>query len=560
MHATGIPFCVALVYLLSRHGAEGRTATEGRIRTQDTAPKGRFPWMVSLRDSYGRHMCGGVVIDPWHALTAAHCLTKLGQHVIMVIGAHTISDADDSKVQVLTSESAFIHPGWTGVFAHGFDAALLRLPREVHVTFPTLASSSDVLPQGAPVAALGWGYICEKEVTELRMATMLEVMDNLDCPGIPYLADSMMCAYSQWEDACEGDSGGPLVQVHAPRATLEKGGPHKDVIHGIVSHGPHCCNEATGGAYTRVSHVMDWINAVRDGKNGWAPVHSVHLPQLVHLLDESRGLVCMGLVIEKHHVLTAAHCTVAMGPNGTVAVDIRAGQYDELGFRVQEFPVKSTFVHPQWTGQPDGYDVALLQLPQSMRALAVPMPLQAPNSSLSGAHVLGFRIHGRPEVAQFKVIDNDHCPNYSEFGGNQFCVCSNLTILEAGGPILSVGANKRGNNKAGGVIGVVSLASYSSAANESTISCTSIEHLHGWIEESVRQKVPGAQVQQLAIALATFALTAFAGYKIGSSFIHCIRARNRCVQRIVAYKESLRARYHTRYHTVHAQGIVTSGR
>lgn len=34
------------------------------------------PWMVSLRDSYGFHYCGGTLIaDAW-VLTAAHCVTE----------------------------------------------------------------------------------------------------------------------------------------------------------------------------------------------------------------------------------------------------------------------------------------------------------------------------------------------------------------------------------------------------------------------------------------------------------------------------------------------------
>lgn len=35
---------------------------------------GMFPYMVSVRDRAGNHLCGGVVIDPIAVLTAAHCV------------------------------------------------------------------------------------------------------------------------------------------------------------------------------------------------------------------------------------------------------------------------------------------------------------------------------------------------------------------------------------------------------------------------------------------------------------------------------------------------------
>lgn len=64
------------------------------------APKGRFPYMTSVKiTECSYHECGGVVIDRWHVLTAAHC--DVGPHPLVHIGSHVIHDDHNSPgVQV----------------------------------------------------------------------------------------------------------------------------------------------------------------------------------------------------------------------------------------------------------------------------------------------------------------------------------------------------------------------------------------------------------------------------------------------------------------------------
>ncbi len=94
-----------------------------------------MPWAVSLQYK-GVHDCGGVIIDQWHILTAAHCLdysNDLGNYYAR-IGAHNRL----SSGQLMPIAELVLHPNYNEIRSTD-DIGIIRLASPI-------AFSQDVQP------------------------------------------------------------------------------------------------------------------------------------------------------------------------------------------------------------------------------------------------------------------------------------------------------------------------------------------------------------------------------------------------------------------------------
>uniref|UniRef100_A0A8D2DYN2 Peptidase S1 domain-containing protein n=1 Tax=Sciurus vulgaris TaxID=55149 RepID=A0A8D2DYN2_SCIVU len=222
-----------------------------------SAPRGRWPWQVSLRVYSYRwaawvHSCGGSLIQEQWVLTAAHWHGAAGD--IFLYG--------DTKL--LRVNRVIVHPDYVDATL-GSDVALLHLaePTEysANIRPVKLSSFSDDITPRDQCWVTGWGYVNSLPPPYRLQQVNVQVVENTVCEQQYHNAtrhhhqeqriilEDMLCAGSEGRDSCFGDSGGPLVCKVTGSWTLV----------GVVSWGYGCALHDFPGVYARVQSFVPWI-------------------------------------------------------------------------------------------------------------------------------------------------------------------------------------------------------------------------------------------------------------------------------------------------------------
>uniref|UniRef100_H2YAN1 Peptidase S1 domain-containing protein n=3 Tax=Ciona savignyi TaxID=51511 RepID=H2YAN1_CIOSA len=213
---------------------------------------GQFPWQVSMQQ-FGRHFCGGSLIDATHVMCAAHCEITSG--VTANLGAIDYRSPD----QTIAQKQFIPHPSYNSA-TFDYDYAVIVL-----VSAATLNSKVDVIKlaeQGKEYSGMastsGWGYTTQfvQSTPYMMQYTDIPLVSQSNCQSawgsVITITNRIQCAGGDRQvSSCMGDSGGPL--------TVQDNG--ETILIGAVSWVQSNCSPNYPGGYAKISAERSWIDA-----------------------------------------------------------------------------------------------------------------------------------------------------------------------------------------------------------------------------------------------------------------------------------------------------------
>lgn len=144
-------------------------------------------------------------------LTAAHCM---GDPFSVRVGS---DDVDGGEL--IKTRRVLVHPDYDDK-SDKFDMALVFLeePTRFDIDLVQVNDNNNIPATGAKAMVTGWGDMDAGDSTKLPdelMAVELDIISNQQCEASEkgsdsydgWIFDSMLCAQTKGQDACQGDSG-----------------------------------------------------------------------------------------------------------------------------------------------------------------------------------------------------------------------------------------------------------------------------------------------------------------------------------------------------------------
>ncbi|RNA33932.1 Chymotrypsinogen B, partial [Brachionus plicatilis] len=251
------------------------------INGQPVMP-GAFPFMVSLGmfspNSY-RHRCGGTIVRRQYVVTAAHCVSDVGQSynptlyfqennqaLSVIAGTEIISGINFLNLfenqNIYLVRRIFINPNYNNsinpndIAILAIDSMLNFSPLVFSVTIPSTLDPSAIF--GQTVTTLGWGVNELGGLSSQLMSTTLTVLNGTplqsSCQGYDNDYYCVQDLSGTSSNVCFGDSGGSLVSFEKNRWTF-----YGITSFVFVDSNGNCLNTAPS-FFAMVPRLSNWLN------------------------------------------------------------------------------------------------------------------------------------------------------------------------------------------------------------------------------------------------------------------------------------------------------------
>lgn len=229
--------------------AEKGTPTDWEKRilgNNNEATFGEFPWMLGILLNNNTYRCGGSLIHPKVAVTAAHCLKGLPEPFMIRAGEWDWQNVSEPLPhQDRLSEKIIFHPQYhPGSLRNDIALIILASPFQLteNVGLACLPPQGSNFDNRRCIATIVPSNICTKSLQMARLGPLF------------YLHKSFICAGGEaLKDTCKGDGGSPLICPTKDDSTR-----YEQI--GIVSWGLTCGLLNTPGVYVNVAMFTEWID------------------------------------------------------------------------------------------------------------------------------------------------------------------------------------------------------------------------------------------------------------------------------------------------------------